>query len=367
MADNKSREKKGLRVLLLIILFYALLVVGVAIYVKLDKSGYFIHEEGNAPIIGDVIEDIPADSLSKTIEEVQDTVTTDREEASSIAIPDEEVQQISESLIRDIDIEEEVEIETEPILSEAKTIADVPAKARPESKEKLENSTIVDEENVLSASDLVLKVEKPKGFFERLFDSIKAFFANLFGSKEESKEAVSMDNRQSISEINAEIEELKSKFTFEKENNGMTWIDHISRPSSYTENGFYIYMGLNPEGRVYHRTVIKYCGSERIGLKSILIQSDINDRALVVEIGESLKTKEFIEDKKINEWVDLPPTKEYNDLLNIVVQSNVVKITFMGVDNNVEWTLTEDELFILKESTYFYDLLKEKEALLNNK
>lgn len=367
MADNKSKEKKGLKILLLIILFYALLVVGVAIYVKLDKSGYFGFEEGNTPIIEGIIEDLPADSLSTSTEK-EELELTNEKDTNVIAIPDEEIREIVEPLINDIDIEENAEVETESTLAEGLTIADVPARARPDSDQKIESSTMeADDDEVLSASDLVLNVEKPKGFFERIFDTIKAFFANLFGDKEASVEIAAINNQQSIDEINAEIEKLKSKFIFEKENNGMTWIDHINKPNSYIENGFYIYMGLNPEGRVYHRTVIRYSGAERIGLKSILVQSDINDRALIVEAGENLKTKEFIEDNKINEWVDLPPTKENNDLLNTVVKSNVVKLTFMGVDNNIEWTLSDEELSTLRESLYFYDLLKEKEVLLNSK
>ena len=368
MADNENREKKGLRILLLIVLVYALVVAGVAIYVKLDKAGFFVWSDENEAVIEAVAVKEPSVPL---IEKEQPVSIEDKNEEDSLTIsPVEKDIEPSMPVAVAPDVKtvhkqkkEILEIEDQDIdyspYEDGTTIADVPARPRPEQSETKD----AENEDVLSASDLALEVERPKSFIESVVESITNFFA----SEEKGEKALPAEKLPAASEVNGEIEEMKSKFKFEKESNGVTWIDHIARPNPYTENGFYIYMGLTPEGRVYHRTIIQHSGREWIGLKSILLQIDISDRALIIDAEDNLQTKEIAELHSKNEWIDLPPTQENNDLLNAVVKSNVVKLTFIGEHQNIEWTLTEKELSMLQESMHFYNLLKDREKLLNQK
>lgn len=366
MAGNKNPEKKGLRILLLIVFIYALVVAGVAIYVRLDKAGFFVWTDENKPVAEQVvITEMPvADDETSSPDDKKNNEESLTVEAAPVeedvkptaTTPSDEVEKKAEE-----EIDEDQEYDSP--YKDGMTIADVPARPRPE--QPAGESADTDGEDVLSASDLALEIEKPQSILE----SIGSFFSNLFSSEEKNNapSSPSAEKQQDALEISAEIEEMKSKFRFEAESNGVTWIDHIDRPNPYTQSGFYIYMGLNPEGRVYYRTVIQCNDAEWIGLKSVLLQTDISDTALIIDADGNLHTKEIAELNLKNEWVDLPPTPEYNDLLNTVVKSNAVKLTFMGEHKNVEWTLTEKDLSMLRESTHFYNLLKEREKLLNKK
>lgn len=363
MTEKKNSEKKGLRVLLLIVLAYALIVTGVVIYVKFDKEGYFkkddiknteatVEEIGNIDL-SEGLEDavlLEANVMDEPTEIVQEDSATKKEEVV-VPPPITPIEETEEDLNQDL---EAVDFDY--------TIADVPARPKPESVSKSEDTEISDEE-VLSATDLVLEVERPKSFFEK----VVAYFSNLFSSdKEEEVEVqqpVSPESEQLVEELNSEIEELKSRFTFVSDKNGTTWIDHVDKSESNNQNGFYIYMGVNPQGFVYNRIVLQYSGKEWIGLNSILLQTDLSDRASIIDAKGAQQRKEFVDLKVKNEWVDLPPTVENNELLQIVSKANTVKLTFMGDQKNVEWIVSEQELSALKESIYFYELLKKKEKI----
>lgn len=364
MTDKKNSEKKGQRILLLIVLAYALIVTGVVIYVKLDKEGYFNKNQAlrTEAIIYNV------DSLDS--ETRLEAVVTEKEEGNDIQLPG------SDSIIIEKATDAEHPMDKEPEAEDLSqdleavdldyTIADVPARTRSESviknerKDTTQNNIVEDE--VLSAENLALDVEKPKGFIEKVFD----FFGNLFFLNK-NDDNIKTDNAeiepvQSVDELNNEIEELKSKFTFDTEGN-MTWIDHIDRPSN-NQNAFYIYIGINSQGFAYNRIVLQYGGPESIAdFNTISIQTDLSDSPLIINVSEYVQGKDKASQGVRTERIDLPPTTEYKNVLKVISKANVVKVTFMGDKNKEEWTMPENELSNLKESIYFYELLKKKEKI----
>lgn len=231
------------------------------------------------------------------------------------------------------------------------SFADVPARPLGDYNQK--------GEDVLVVSNKAYKNKKDESFGDKIADSFRAIFGGKKEAENKSKSSVVAD--EMLLEIDGEIAEMQSHFSLYKETNGVTYIDHLNKPMILESNGFYIYIGVAPNKFTFHRTIIRYSGVDEIGLQRILVQSSSTDRAIIIDATESVLQKSIT--SAINEWVDLPPTEENINLLNAVVSSDHVKVTFMGALKNVEWQLTENELITLKESLHFYNLLKEKEEL----
>lgn len=228
------------------------------------------------------------------------------------------------------------------------SFADVPARPLEDVNQPKEEVYIVSKQSP--------EKEESKGFFTRIIESV-------FGDEGEVKETRPKNEaaREMLSELDGEIKEMQTHFTLYKDANGVAYIDHINKPESLESNGFYIYIGVQANGFTFHRTIIRYSGEEEIELKRILIQTSLSDRALIIEATDGLLQRKVT--TSVNEWIDLPPTQDNITMLNTITNSEAVKVTFMGTLKNVEWVLTEDEVATLKESLYFYKLLKEKEEL----
>lgn len=335
MQDKQPKKKKGLTILLLIIAAYIVVVSSIALYVKLDNNRQLTSEE---ELIPDRIE-VPKVKIEATADENLSVITDENKTVNGVT---EDIVQTKPS----IDIEDEDDFEREYAKYLGSSLADVPARPLDKSGEE-----------VLIASDLTHEIEVSKGFFARMIDSIYDFFA---GSDEQSKN-LSKESASMLAEIDGEIGEMQSHFSLYKESNGVTYIDHLNKPMVLESNGFYIYIGVAPNGFTFHRTIIRYSGVDEIDLQSILVQTSSTDKAFIIEASEGVLQKKMT--TAANEWVDLPPTQENNTLLNSVVSSGNVKVTFMGAKKNIEWLLTDNEMITLKESLHFYKLLKEKEEL----
>lgn len=231
------------------------------------------------------------------------------------------------------------------------SFADVPARPLGDYNQK--------GEDVLVVSNKAYMNKKNETFGDKIAESIRSFF----GTKKETKVQtnVSPVAEEMLSEIDGEIAEMQSHFSLYKETNGVTYIDHLNKPMVLESNGFYIYIGVAPNKFTFHRTIIRYSGVDEIDLQRILVQTSVTDRATIIDATENIVQRSVT--SAVNEWVDLPPTEENHNLLNAVVSSDYVKVTFMGSLKNIEWELTENELVTLKESLHFYNLLKEKEEL----
>lgn len=335
MQDKQPKKKKGLTILLLIIAAYIVVVSSIALYVKLDNNRQLTSEE---ELIPDRIE-VPKVKIEATADENLSVITDENKTVNGVT---EDIVQTKPS----IDIEDEDDFEREYAKYLGSSLADVPARPLDKSGEE-----------VLIASDLTHEIEVSKGFFARMIDSIYDFFA---GSDEQSKN-LSKESASMLAEIDGEIGEMQSHFSLYKESNGVTYIDHLNKPMVLESNGFYIYIGVAPNGFTFHRTIIRYSGVDEIDLQSILVQTSSTDKAFIIEASEGVLQKKMT--TAANEWVDLPPTQENNTLLNSVVSSGNVKVTFMGAKKNIEWLLTDNEMITLMESLHFYKLLKEKEEL----
>lgn len=378
MQNIKTKEKKGLITLILIIVVYVLIIVGVIAYIKVGKGGSpnleVDHEKEiktnqNLDIGNDIIEEIKEDDLKAAPITVEDelaitpppTIPNQSYTSKKSDIPQIDSNHIDEAVNED---------KTEDIVLERQypTIADVPAGPRPSELDNLDKDQLT-ASDILNSEDLIFEVEPSKStateiseYISNFFGSIGDFFNNLFNSSDSNEAS---RKAQQLAEIEADIAIIQPNFTSYTEPNGTTWLDHIDKPNPYTENGFYLYLGLTPTGHVYHRTIIRYVGNDWIDLKTILIQTDLNDKALVIDVSDDLQTKDTPVTHSKSEWVDLAPTQENNELLNSIVHAKNIKVTFMGGLQNKEWHLTDNDIKGLRESMYFYNLLKEREKLLN--
>ncbi len=316
MQEKKPKAKKGLWILTSAIVAYIFIGGGVLLYDVLTEDQPI--REVNS-VISDKIE-----------------LGLDRDTALPLYSAEEIEEMDDETFAR----------EYEKYLNSS--FADVPARPLEDEDQPKEEVYII--------SKQIQSKEEPKGFFARIIESV-------FGEEGEVREVEPKNEaaREMLSELDGEIKEMQTHFSLYKDGNGVAYIDHLNKPENLESNGFYIYIGVQPNGFTFHRTIIRYSGEEEIELKRVLIQTSQSDRALIIEGTDGLLQRKVT--TSVNEWLDLPPTQDNIKMLNTVTNSEGVKVTFMGALKNVVWELSEDEVTTLKESLYFYKLLKEKEEL----
>lgn len=336
--QNKKTKKRTLRITIAIVVACILVVSGFSIYMRLDDNKH----PSNAEQIGEL-------NLAEEHGTSTSIIDSERYLIDSSAEGDIASGGLNDlSALDDLD---DKEFEKEYAKFLASSLADVPARPLEEAGERTQLSPNLIKNDV-PKSGLLNTIGN---FFCTLIDR----FCSIFETDRVEKEQVMSNDL--LAEIDGEIGEMQSHFTLSKESNGVTYIDHLNKPMMLESNGLYIYIGVAPNGFTFHRTIIRYSGDEEIDLKNILIQTSSSDRASIIDASESVYQKKIT--TKANEWVDLPPTQENNSMLNSIVSSDQVKVTFMGTNRNVEWTLTGNEMVTLKESLYFYNLLKEREEL----
>lgn len=316
MQEKKPKTKKGLWILMSAIAAYIFIGGGILFYDVLTKDQ---SEKESNPIISDRIE-----------------VNTNRD----ITLPLYSAQEIEEM------DDETFAREYEKYLNSS--FADVPARPLEDTNQSKEEVYIISKQTSTQ--------EESKGFFARIIESVFGEEGEVIEAKPKNEAA-----REMLSELDSEIKEMQTHFALYKDGNGVAYIDHLNKPENLESNGFYIYIGVQPNGFTFHRTIIRYSGEEEIELKRVLIQTSQSDRALIIEGADGLLQRKVT--TSVNEWLDLPPTQDNIRMLNTVTNSEDVRVTFMGALKNVVWELSEDEVTTLKESLYFYKLLKEKEEL----
>lgn len=358
MRDSKKKKINILKVLLLAVIAYFSVV---AIYILfIDTSS----------------KDEESDILHQTIKE-ESSITTEPTDVFIDSIVEQHnppKKKIDPKLYALLERQEKKAAQTNDIETTIKEVGSVYEKDTT-AKNKIKQEPVFQEKKEEKKNDNIpIEKEKIKEENEEnngkdasksLWSTLTEKFSSIFNSPKEPTVEIINPAQEMLSEINGEIGELGQRFIVQEDINGVTYIDHIDKPSSIDSMGFYIYMGITSENYIFHRTIIRYSGTEDIGLSNILIQVDNSEKALIIDATDDVYQRS--KNSLINEWVDLPPTPENNGLLNVVTSAQQVKLTFIGKNKNIEWNLSEIEITQLKESLYFYNLLKKREELLSNK
>lgn len=159
------------------------------------------------------------------------------------------------------------------------------------------------------------------------------------------KTMIDIDNFVVNSSVDLDINSLQIKgFKFIQEPNLL-----IGIYKDYPNNSSLSLNLVKIDSNYYFRTIAKYVGDEQIDLKNVYINSNLISKAIILdvnndnynlEIDKDIYNEEVTFDTKITEKL---PISDYLD-------SDSIKVVFMGFKKNVTFILPPDQFVSLKNS-----------------
>lgn len=164
-------------------------------------------------------------------------------------------------------------------------------------------------------------------------------------------------SREELKNVEADIKKLQPLFTTKyDEFKKITWVEHKNIPKYTNSWGFYTYIGINDDGSIFERLVIRYYGDNWLFVKEILIKADDFTFQITGKMDRD-------NDSKVWEWMDVEPDDTQLAMIAAVISAKTTKVRFEGDKYYKDRTLTQNEIKGLKDTQEYYSLLIRKSKL----